>query len=146
MRTLPHTGEVTALVGVIILMVLEMTALATAPARDRPLVSGALIGAGTATFVVVAALWHSHRGATRQRRRSLTETVDESWFTADTLEGFPMEDVRPCLLGKDAPSLNTLYTAWVFATHGQDAHWIEHHLNLPAGITHLLVDAARQRH
>ncbi|MGJ5752053.1 hypothetical protein FB563_0121 [Streptomyces puniciscabiei] len=145
MRTLPHTGEVTAMLGVIVLMVLEVTALATAPARDRPLVSGALIGAGTATFVVVA-LWHGHRGATRQRRRSLTETVDELWFTAHTLEGFPMEAVRPYLLGKNAPSLNSLYTAWVFAIHGQDAHWIQRHPNLPADVTRLLVDAARQRH
>ena len=148
MRTPPHspTGEITALLGVLLLMVLEITALATAPARDRPLVSGALIGAGTAGFVVVAAVWHGHRDATRQVGRSLTEAVDESWFTARTLDGFPMEAVRPYLLGRNAPSLDTLYTAWILATHGQDARWIERHLGLPADLTHLLVDTARQHH
>ncbi|MEV5875348.1 hypothetical protein AB0L75_14150 [Streptomyces sp. NPDC052101] len=148
MRTLPHlrTGEGATVLGVFTLTVLEMTALATAPARDRPLVSGALIGAATATFVVVAAMWHNHRNAARQARLRLPQTVDESWFTARALYGFPMEDVRPYLLGKDAPNLNTLYTAWVFATHGQDATWIDRHLDLPANITRLLVEAARQRH
>ncbi|WP_369394468.1 hypothetical protein AB5J72_48280 [Streptomyces sp. CG1] len=148
MRTLPHshTGEIAALLGVLVLTVLEITALATAPARDRPLVSGALVGAGTAAFVMVAAVWHSHRDVARQGRWSLSQTVDESWFTAHTLDGFPMEAVRPYLLGKNAPSLNSLYTAWVFTTHGRDAQWIERHLNLPADITCLLLEASRQRH
>ncbi|MGW2318575.1 hypothetical protein [Streptomyces sp. NPDC001680] len=147
MRTLPHapTGEGVALLGVLTLIMLEVTALATAPARDRPIVSGALMGAGTAAFVLVAAVWHAHRDTARQAHRRLHETVDDSWFTARTLEGFPMEAVRPYLLGRDAPSLNRLYTAWILATHGEDAPRIERHLDLPADITHLLVDAARQR-
>ncbi|MEU8695651.1 hypothetical protein [Streptomyces sp. NPDC048665] len=149
MRTLPHprTGEGVALLGVLTLVVLEVTALATAPTRDRPIVSGALMGAGTAAFVLVAAVWHSHRNAARRARRRLHETVDDSWFTARTLDGFPMEAVRPYLLGKDAPGLNRLYTAWILATHGEDAAWIERHLDLPADLTRLLVDTAtRQRH
>ncbi|MBX7555372.1 hypothetical protein ABZX95_46525 [Streptomyces sp. NPDC004232] len=149
MRTLPHprTGEGVALLGVLTLVVLEVTALATAPARDRPIVSGALMGAGTAAFVLVAAVWHSHRNAARRARRRLHETVDDSWFTARTLDGFPMEAVRPYLLAKDAPGLNRLYMAWILATHGEDAAWIERHLDLPADLTRLLVDTATwQRH
>ncbi|WP_369393152.1 hypothetical protein AB5J72_40560 [Streptomyces sp. CG1] len=147
MRTLPQprTGEGVALLGVFTLLVLEVTALATAPARDRPIVSGALMGAGTAAFVLVAAVWHVHRNAARQARRRLHETVDDSWFTARTLDGFPMEAVRPYLLSEDAPGLNRLYTAWILATHGEDAPWIERRLELPADLTRLLVDAARQR-
>ncbi|MFE9174350.1 hypothetical protein ACFYNZ_33760 [Streptomyces kebangsaanensis] len=148
MRPLPHprTGEGAAVLGLLTLIVLETTVLATASARDRPLVSGALIGAATAAFIVVAAIRHSHRKAARQARRRLPETVGESWFTARTLDGFPMETVRPHLLGEDAPGLNHLYTAWIFATHGQDAKWIERHLDLPADVTRLLVEAARRRH
>ncbi|MGW1159855.1 hypothetical protein ACWD5Q_26030 [Streptomyces sp. NPDC002513] len=148
MRTLPHprTGEGAVVLGVLTLIVLEMTALATAPARDRPLVSGALIGAATAAFVVVAAMWHSHRNAARNARRCLPEAVDESWFTARTLDGFPMEAVRPHLLGKNAPSLDRLYTAWIFATQGQDAAWLARNLDLPEDLMDLLVEAARQHH
>ncbi|WP_329371139.1 hypothetical protein [Streptomyces sp. NBC_01483] len=67
MRSLPHlgTGEGTAMLGVLTLAVLEMTALATAPASDGPIVSGALIGAATAAFVVVTAVWHRHRTTAR---------------------------------------------------------------------------------
>jgi hypothetical protein len=39
-----------------------------------------------------------------------------------------------------------MYTAWIFATHGQDAVWLKHHLDLPADLAHLLVDAAREHH
>ncbi|MGX4695331.1 hypothetical protein [Streptomyces sp. JNUCC 63] len=91
-------------------------------------------------------MWHSRRKAARPARQHRPETVDESWFTARTLDGFPMEAVRPHLLGKGAPGLDHLHTAWIFATHGQDAGWIERHLDLPADVTRLLVGAARRRH
>jgi hypothetical protein len=54
-----------------------------------------------------------------------------------------MEAVRPLLLGLDAPDLNHLYTAWLFATHGNDAVWIEQNLDLPGEMSRLLVGAAR---
>ncbi|WP_055495774.1 hypothetical protein [Streptomyces sp. TP-A0356] len=146
MRPLPHpyTGEGTAVLGVLLLTALEMTALATAPRADRPIVAGALVGAATAAFVVVAAVVHSHHRAQREAKRQLTETVDESWFTSGALDGFPMDAIRPLLLTPDAPSLNHLYSAWIFATHGHDAAWLEHNLDLPAGIAHLLADAAER--
>ncbi|MFJ9931440.1 hypothetical protein ACIRU5_36170 [Streptomyces misionensis] len=140
----PHTGEGTAVLGVLLLTVLEMTALATAPRTDQPIVAGALLGAATAAFVVVAAVVHSHRRGQRQARRQLTEAVDETWFTGGALDGFPEDAVRPLLLTPDAPSMNCLYSAWIFATHGHDAAWLEHNLDLPAGVAHLLASAAER--
>ncbi|MFG2147177.1 hypothetical protein ACGFRG_23700 [Streptomyces sp. NPDC048696] len=146
MRPLPHpqTGEGAVVLGVLLLTVLEMTVLATAPRADRPIIAGALVGAATAAFVVVAAVIHSHRRARRQARRQLAETVDGSWFTTRALDGFPMDAVRPLLLTPDAPGLNRLYAAWIFATHGHDATWLEHNLDLPADLAHLLADTAHR--
>ncbi|WP_063750639.1 hypothetical protein [Streptomyces roseochromogenus] len=148
MRTLSQqrTGEGAAMLGVLTLVALEIAALATAPAPRPAARQRGSHRRCPAAFVLVAAVWHSHRNAARQARRRPHETVDDSWFTARTLDGFPKEAVRPYLLGKDAPSLNRLYTAWILATHGEDAPWIERRLGLPADITRLLVDAARQRH
>ena len=137
----PHTGEGTAVLGVLLLTALEMTALATAPRADRPIVAGALVGAAAA-FVVVTAVVHSHHRAQREARRQLTETVDESWFTPGALDSFPMDAIPPLLLKPDAPSLNRLYTAWIFATHGHDTAWLEHNLDLPADLARLMADAA----
>ena len=60
------------------------------------------------------------------------------------LEGFPMDEVRPFLLGPAAVDLNRLYGAWVLATHGRDAVWIEQHLHLPTEAARLLTAAAGQ--
>ncbi|WP_225102472.1 hypothetical protein [Streptomyces sp. CoH27] len=108
MKPLPHprTGEGTAVLGVLLLTVLEMTAVATAPRADRPIVAGALVGAATAAFVVIAAMVRSHHRAQQEARRQLPEAVDESWFTSGALDGFPMNAVRPLLLTPGAPSLN----------------------------------------
>ncbi|MCC9307758.1 hypothetical protein LN042_11740 [Kitasatospora sp. RB6PN24] len=143
-RLHPQTGEGKALLGILLLLVLEMVALAVAPVRDRPLVAGILLGAGMAGLLLLAATLHSHR---RARRRPPANTPGD-WYSADALEGFPMEAVRPQLLGQDAPSLNHLYTAWIMATHGHSAQWISHHLDLPPATARLLVDAAQpyQRH
>ncbi|MGW5367985.1 hypothetical protein ACWER6_12025 [Streptomyces sp. NPDC004009] len=148
MRTVPHprTGEGAAFLGVLTLVVLETVAVSTAPARDKPVVGGALMGAATAAFILIAALWHHHRQAEQRACRVVPEDLGDGLFTARSLEGFPMEAVRPFLLGPDAPSLNSLYTAWLLATHGHDAAWIAHHLDLPPEVLHLLTDAARQRH
>ncbi|MBD0694798.1 hypothetical protein [Streptomyces sp. CBMA123] len=144
-RLRPRTGEGMALLGVLLLIVLELVALTTAPAGDRAVIGGTLIGAGTAAFVIVAALLHSRHNRERHARQSLPPVTDSNWFDGQALEGFPMEAVRPMLLGPHAPSLNRLYAAWVLATHGHDAVWIIHHLDLPADVTHLLVDAAHRQ-
>ncbi|MGW4820028.1 hypothetical protein ACWEP4_13710 [Streptomyces sp. NPDC004227] len=113
MTALPHprNGAGTAVLCVLTLTALEMTVLATAPATYRPVVSDALLGAAVTAFVLLAAVLRADRKATRRARRRVLEVMDESSFTSRTLAGFPMEAVRPRLLGPSAPCLNHLYTA-----------------------------------
>lgn len=147
MKTLPHprNGAGTAVLGVITFTTLEMTVLATAPTAYRPVISGALLGAAVTAFILLAAVLRADRKATRRARRRVLEAVDGSSFTSRTLEGFPMEAVRPRLLGPNAPSLNHLYTAWAFASRGHDTAWLVRHLGLPADLARLLTDAAAAR-
>ncbi|MEU3349334.1 hypothetical protein ABZ723_30945 [Streptomyces sp. NPDC006700] len=147
MKALPHPrgGAGAAVLGVLAFTTLEMTVLATAPAAYRPVISGALLGAAVTAFALLAAVLRADRRATRQARRRALELMDESSFTAHALEGFPMEAVRPRLLGPNAPSLNHLYTAWAFAARGHDTAWLVRHLDLPAPLARLLTDAAAAR-
>ncbi|WP_053728879.1 hypothetical protein [Streptomyces sp. WM6378] len=109
----------------------------------RPGITGFLLGASVAVLVMTAVLAHRHRRIVARHSPSVSpESVDASWFTARTLDGFPMEAVRPLLLGPDAPDLNRLYTAWVLALHGHDTAWIVGRLGLPHNVAALLVDAA----
>ncbi|MFE0463050.1 hypothetical protein ACFW1A_27725 [Kitasatospora sp. NPDC058965] len=132
----PSLGR--ALAGILLLLLLEAVALATAPARHRPLLGGALLGAGTAACVVAAALAHGGRA-----RRQPPAAGD--WFSTEALEGFPMDAVRPLLHRPAAPSLNRLYTAWILARRGHDAQWLATHLELPAETATLLTSAALRR-
>ncbi|MGW4043393.1 hypothetical protein [Streptomyces sp. NPDC004721] len=146
MKALPHprNGAGTAVLCVLTLTALEMTVLATAPAAYRPVIGGALLGAAVTAFALAAAL-RADRKATRRARRRLLEVRDVSSFTSRTLEGFPMEAVRPRLLGPSAPSLNHLYTAWAFASRGHDTAWLVRHLDLPADLARLLTETAAIR-
>ncbi|MET8625911.1 hypothetical protein ABZW30_19525 [Kitasatospora sp. NPDC004669] len=140
---LPRTDRGTALCGVLLLLVLQTVALA--PAALRPFLSGVLIGASTAGLLLALLLALSGRAADRPlAARAAAGEDDTQWFSARSLEGFPMEQVRPLLLSPGAPGLNRLYTAWVFATHGHDPQWIAHHLDLPTPTARLLVAAARR--
>ncbi|MGW3043645.1 hypothetical protein ACWC9T_27175 [Kitasatospora sp. NPDC001159] len=140
LRLHPQTGEGKVLLGILLLMLLELVVLTTTPVHERSMIGGVLLGAGTAAFILaLAVLHHRHRA-----RRRLPEIAKTDWFSADTVAGFPMEELRPLLLGPNAPNLNRLYTAWIMATHGHDAAWISHHLDLPPATAHLLVDAARR--
>ncbi|EST36585.1 hypothetical protein [Streptomyces roseochromogenus] len=104
----PHTGEGTAVLGVLLLTALEMTAVATAPRADRPVGAGALIGAATAAFVVVAAVVHRHRRAQREARRQLTETADESWFTTRAITWLaPSRSATPAFPSASEPASAT---------------------------------------
>jgi hypothetical protein len=141
-----RTGRGTALCGVLLLLGLQTVALALAPAPLRPFLSGVLIGAATAGLLLALLLAQSRRQAGRplaDRAAARAGDDDTQWFSARSLEGFPMEQVRPLLLSADAPGLNRLYTAWVFATHGHDPQWIARHLDLPTPTARLLVAAAR---
>jgi len=124
---------------------------------DRPLVGGLLLGAAIGALAVAAALRPAiarlridrprsqspgDRAAfhqTRTQRRSPLG-VDDSWFTGH-LDGFPTLAIEP-LLHHDTDR-GTIYLAWIFATHGHDTTWIRRHLDVPPGVAHALVSAAR---
>ncbi|MFD8781146.1 hypothetical protein [Kitasatospora sp. NPDC059599] len=158
--------------GVLLVLALQGLAVGLAPGPLRLFLSGVLIGASVAGLLLALLLATGRRRAgtartadprnpadpadlaDRARRRSARSAQagtnapgddDTQWFTARSLEGFPMEQVRPLLLAPGAPGLNRLYTAWMFATHGQDPQWIAHHLDLPTPTARLLVTAARNR-
>jgi hypothetical protein len=142
-----RTGRGTALCGVLLLLGLQTVALALAPAPLRPFLSGVLIGAATAGLLLALLLAQSRRragGPAAERVAARAGDDDAQWFSARSLEGFPMEQVRPLLLSADTPGLNRLYTAWVFATHGHNPQSIARHLDLPTPTARLLVAAARQ--
>ncbi|TKA01700.1 hypothetical protein [Actinacidiphila oryziradicis] len=148
MKTLPHphTREGAAMLGVFMLVAVELVALSAAPVRDWAVVGGALAGGAASVFIVLAALWHGRSGpAVRHARPAPPRGAGEEWFAAQALEGFPMQAVRPLLLGPNAPPVGRLYTAWVFAAYGHDVVWIERNLDLPGEVARVLVEAARQR-
>ncbi|MEV8326695.1 hypothetical protein [Kitasatospora sp. NPDC056731] len=136
----PWTSRGTALCGVLLLLTLQGIAVGVAPGRLRLFLSGVLIGASSAGLLLALLLARSGRGTARPAAPGEDDT---QWFSARSLDGFPMEQVRPLLLSPGAPGLNRLYTAWVFATHGHDPQWIAHHLDLSTPTARLLVTAAR---
>ncbi|HJD81860.1 hypothetical protein ABZX88_34210 [Kitasatospora aureofaciens] len=138
----PRTGRTTALGGVLLVLTLQCLAVGVAPGPLRLFLSGVLIGASVAGLLLALLLAHGRQRAARTR--GTTPDDDAQWFSARSLEGFPMEQVRPLLLAPGSPGLNRLYTAWMFATHGHDPQWIAHHLGLPTPTARLLVTAARQ--
>jgi hypothetical protein len=98
--------------GVLLLAALELVALATAPAGQRPFVMGAVIGAGTAALITAGAVVHARRRtAQRPRYDHSGDPVEASWFSDGTLDGCPMDELRPLLLGPEPVALDRLYTA-----------------------------------
>ncbi|MFF7140927.1 MULTISPECIES: hypothetical protein [Streptomyces] len=77
--------------------------------------------------------------------RAPAESVDTSWFAAHTLDGFPEDAVRARLRTPGAPPVDRAYAAWILATHGADAVWLERNLTLPADVARLIVEAAEAR-
>ncbi|MFE5868878.1 hypothetical protein ACFQ6V_09510 [Streptomyces roseifaciens] len=145
-RRVPRAGEGAAALAVVLVAALGFAALGLVPGRDRPLIGGVLLGAAAALVAIAALLVHvRHRAAVPHASPLPPGDVDGSWFTPETLEGFPMEVVRPLLAAQDAPSLNCAYVAWICATHGCDAAWIVHNLRLSEEVAHVLVDAAARR-
>ena len=68
---------------------------------------------GTAAMMVVVSLPLYRRSGYRrpagQGRGASGRAAQDTWFTADVLEGFPVEAVRALLLRLGAPSLSRLY-------------------------------------
>ncbi|MFE7590062.1 hypothetical protein ACFU6K_11700 [Kitasatospora sp. NPDC057512] len=139
----PRTGRGTALCGVLLLITAEGLAVGLAPHPLRLFLSGTLIGASVAGLLLALLLAAGRRRAGAAAGPGPFRD-DAQWFSARSLDGFPMEQVRPLLLAPGAPGLSRLYTAWVFATHGHDPQWIARHLDLPVRTARLLVTAARR--
>jgi hypothetical protein len=141
----PVSGRALALVIVLLLGVLEVVALLTAPPRERGFIGAAVVAGVSVVLVVVSAVVHARQGG-RRRHGEFQGPVKDSWFTADALGGFPLEAVRPWLLGPKAPSLNRFYLAWIMAQQGHDSAWITTHVDVPEPVARLLVDASCTRH
>lgn len=117
------------------------------PAADRIGVAAVVMAAAFLALVVGTRVWQARlRPLGRGRDRS-TEPVDSSWFTADTLDGFPADAVRAVCEEGDAPPSGRLYEAWVLAAHGtaRSAVWLERNLDLPPDAARLIVEAAEAR-
>lgn len=147
MRIVPGrwNAEVIVMVAVLVVAGAELLLLVLATPRQRPVISGVLLGSAAAVLVVFGEAWHVLRRRGRRGRRSRRpRPSDEAWFSAETLEGFPADGIRRWLEGPDAPDPNRFYAAWVLATHGRDVRWIVRHLDLPEEAVRLLVEAARE--
>ncbi|MFI9274518.1 hypothetical protein ACIGXM_27980 [Kitasatospora sp. NPDC052896] len=149
MRALPHpeSREGTVVLGVLTLLAMEIVALGLTPVPARPAVGGVLLAVAALGLALgaIALVVHAHR-----RRQAGTipppapAEPDDEPFAPEALDGFPLEAVRRFLPDPAAPVPESLHTAWVLATHGHDADWLAHHLDLPAGVSGVLVAAARQ--
>ncbi|MDH6108443.1 hypothetical protein P3T36_003913 [Kitasatospora sp. MAP12-15] len=146
LRALPRlrTREGSAVLTVLTVSVLEIVVLSAVPMQERPAIGGALIGATAAVLVVAGVVWRRLQSP-RRTAAPADQTTDGPWFTARTLEDFPTEAVHPLVLEPHAPSLNALYTAWVFVRQGYDSRWIARHLDLPTDVVLLLVESARRQ-
>ncbi|MGW7006420.1 hypothetical protein ACWGCW_27275 [Streptomyces sp. NPDC054933] len=116
--------------------------------RPEGLSLGGVLAVVAVAGAVIAAV--AVFGAVRRRRRATARvlhpvlaTTEESWFPATALTGFPADALDATLSGPDAPSLNRLHVAWVFATQGYDAPWIARHFDLRLSVARMLEDAAR---
>ena len=127
---------------------MTLTTLALLP-RPEGLSAGgvfAVVAVACAALVAVALT-----DAIRRRRRGTARPFDpvlavteEPWFPATALAGFPADALDAMLSGPDAPSLNRLHVAWVFATQGYDAPWIARHFDLRLSVARMLENAARE--
>ncbi|PJN36864.1 hypothetical protein CG747_31990 [Streptomyces sp. CB02959] len=148
MRIVPRrwNAEVMAMVAVLVVAGAELLVLVLAAPGQRPVISGVLLGSAAAVLVVFGEVWHVLRRRDRRGRPPRQpRPSDEAWFSAEALEGFPVDGIRRWLVGRDAPDPNRFYAAWVLATHGRDVQWIVRHLDLPEDAVRLLVGAARER-
>lgn len=139
----PSPAEAAVLLAVLGLLLLEEVALGLADEDDRPVISGIMIGAsGTGLLLVGAVLLR--RWIDDRRPLPLPPPGPHGReYSARALEGFPMDAVRPLLLGENAHQLDQLYSAWMLARAGHPAAWIARRLRLPVDTAQVLVDAAR---
>ncbi|MFJ9846707.1 hypothetical protein ACIRYZ_41000 [Kitasatospora sp. NPDC101155] len=144
MRAIPHlrTGEGTAALAAALVAAVAMAAIGLSPAGDRPVIGAALGGAAVAVLGILVAVAFARRARSRRHSQKLAHDTAEAWFTAPTVADFPEDALRPFLPATDPPSMNRLYTAWIFATHGHDAIWLERHFDLPGDLARKLAEEA----
>ncbi|WP_269858518.1 hypothetical protein [Streptomyces sp. RPT161] len=147
-RALPGITKVTGFRAGMVVAGMTLTTLVLLPSPE-----GLSTGAVFAVVAVAGAAMVSVAlfGVARRRRRGTVRVFDpvllvteEPWFPATTLTGFPADALDATLSGPDAPSLNRLHVAWVFATQGYDAPWIARHFDLRLSVARMLEDAARE--
>ncbi|MGE7436043.1 hypothetical protein [Kitasatospora sp. NPDC001175] len=143
----PRTREGAAVLCALALLLVEVIVLGLVPSHARPLIGTLLLGAWVIPFVLVAAVLRGRRSAARRAGRPTWPVPPPGgqWYGEDALEGYPSEEVARLLPASADPGQNRLQTAWVLASHGHDAAWIAHHLDLPADLAHLLADTAAHR-
>jgi hypothetical protein len=127
-----------------------MIAMAFAPIDDRSLVGGLLIGAAVLTMALLLLILRLRRASAHAAppppAQAQTQAAPASWFTADTLTGYPAQELAALLPSiDDPPGPHELEAAWICATHGHDVTWLEHHFGLPGPIARTLVAAAQRR-
>ncbi|MFJ9694797.1 hypothetical protein [Kitasatospora sp. NPDC101183] len=142
-RFRPRPGEAVALISALGLLLTEEIALGLAEEEDRPVIGAFLVAASGAGLLIAGAVlvlrWLDVR-----RPLPLPPTGPNGReYSARALEDFPMDAVRPLLLGEQAPQLGQLYSAWMLARAGRPAPWIARRLDIPLDAARLLVEAAR---
>ncbi|MBV6699973.1 hypothetical protein [Kitasatospora aureofaciens] len=147
MRATPHlrTGEGMAALTAAVVAATSIAAIGLSPAGARPVVGAALGGAAAAVLGLLVVAAFARRARSRRHSQQLDRNTAEAWFTTADIGDFPEEALRPLLPATDPPSMNRLYTAWVFATHGHEAVWLERHLGLTGDLARKLVEQAHRR-
>ncbi|MCQ4046372.1 hypothetical protein ACFOSC_19500 [Streptantibioticus rubrisoli] len=144
----PGITKVTGFRAGMVVAGMTLMTLALLPRPEGLPAAGVFAVAAVACAAVVAV---ALVGAVRRRRRCTVRAFDpalvvpeEPWFPATALTGFPADALDATLTGPDAPSLDRLHVAWVFATQGYDAPWIARHFDLRLSVARMLEDAARE--
>ncbi|WP_037603790.1 hypothetical protein [Streptacidiphilus rugosus] len=126
-------------VAVLLLCMAEIVALVAVSGRERPMVAGALAGAGL-TLAIIVRLRHIVDARTGTPADG---PWAQPWVLAAMLDGFPVDQLRPALLAApEGSDLDLLYRAWACAVMGRDAGWLEARFALDPWIADLLVSAS----
>lgn len=142
----PRTGRsVAELTGVGVVVVAVVLVAVLAPSRDRPLAFAVVLGVVAAAGVVVGVLLGVRSERARHDARETDREIVEAAFNPQSLEGFPKEELAELLPGLDRSRLLVLQTAWVLATYGHNADWLEQHFHVNGEVAHLLTETASQR-
>ena len=130
-------------VGVVVVAVVLVAVLA--PSRDRPLAFAVLLGVVAAAGVVVGVLLGVRSERARHDTHETDREIVEAAFNPQSMEGFPKQQLAELLPGIDRSRLLVLQTAWVLATYGHNAQWLEQHFHVNGEVARLLTETAGER-